>query len=157
MGRRWRVASVDDRAKVLEVVPHPAGRLPKFERLLTTALATWPKSTVVFREAMITWLNEKLWIKDRIRRQLAVPHEKVLFVEHHLSHAASAFFCSPSCRSLVEATEIRRRTLLGLSSCGPLRRMNCVHRPILRALRTCVRVRWPCSAKPAESFNMRGA
>lgn len=32
-GRRWRVASVDDRAKVLEVVPHPAGRLPKFERL----------------------------------------------------------------------------------------------------------------------------
>jgi carbamoyltransferase len=69
--------------------------LPKFERLLTTALATWPKSTVVFREAMITWLNEKLWIKDRIRRQLAVPHERVLFVEHHLSHAASAFFCSP--------------------------------------------------------------
>jgi carbamoyltransferase len=69
--------------------------LPKFERLLTTALATWPKSRVVFREAMITWLNEKLWIKDRIRRQLVVPHEKVLFVEHHLSHAASAFLCSP--------------------------------------------------------------
>lgn len=69
--------------------------LPKFERLLTTALATWPRSNVVFREAMITWLNEKLWIKDRIRRQLRVPHEKILFVEHHLSHAASAFFCSP--------------------------------------------------------------
>jgi carbamoyltransferase len=69
--------------------------LPKFERLLTTALATWPKSTVVFREAMITWLNEKLWIKDRIRRQVSVPPEKVLFVEHHMSHAASAFFCSP--------------------------------------------------------------
>jgi carbamoyltransferase len=69
--------------------------LPKFERLLTTALATWPRSTVVFREAMITWLNEKLWVKDRIRRQVAVPPEKVLFVEHHLSHAASAFFCSP--------------------------------------------------------------
>src|SRR5215211_527096 len=47
--------------------------LPKFERLLTTALATWPRSMTVFREAMITWLNEKLWIKDRIRRQLAVP------------------------------------------------------------------------------------
>src|SRR5918997_2640059 len=69
--------------------------LPKFERLLTTALATWPKSMVVFREAMITWLNEKLWIKDRIRRQVAIPPEKILFVEHHLSHAASAFFCSP--------------------------------------------------------------
>ncbi len=69
--------------------------LPKFERLLTTALATWPSSVTVFREGMITWLNEKLWIKDKVRRQLDVPHEKVLFVEHHLSHAASAFFCSP--------------------------------------------------------------
>jgi carbamoyltransferase len=69
--------------------------MPKFERLLTTALATWPKSLVVFREAMIAWLNEKLWVKGKIRGQLAMPPEKVLFVEHHLSHAASAFFCSP--------------------------------------------------------------
>ncbi|MCC6174679.1 MAG: carbamoyltransferase [Chloroflexi bacterium] len=69
--------------------------LPKFERLLTTSLATWPHSMTVFREGMITWLNEKLWIKDRIRKQLDVPQEKVLFVEHHLSHAASAFLCSP--------------------------------------------------------------
>ena len=75
--------------------------LPKFERLLTTALATWPKSTVVFREAMITWLNEKLWIKDRIKRQVAVPPDRILFVEHHLSHAASAFFCSPYDESAV--------------------------------------------------------
>ncbi len=69
--------------------------LPKFERLLTTALATWPRSMVVFREAMIAWLNEKLWVKDRIRGQLNIPREKILFVEHHMSHAASAFFCSP--------------------------------------------------------------
>ncbi|MFN8522502.1 MAG: carbamoyltransferase N-terminal domain-containing protein [Chloroflexota bacterium] len=69
--------------------------LPKFERLLTTMLATWPHSVSAFREAMITWLNEKLWIKDKIRGQLGVQREKVLFVEHHLSHAASAFFCSP--------------------------------------------------------------
>ena len=50
--------------------------LPKFERLLTTALATWPHSTVVFREAMITWLNEKLWIKDRIQPPGGRPAEK---------------------------------------------------------------------------------
>ncbi len=75
--------------------------LPKFERLLTTMLATWPRSVVAFREAMIAWLNEKLWIKDRLRGQLGVPREKVLFVEHHLSHAASAFFCSPYDESAV--------------------------------------------------------
>ena len=69
--------------------------LPKFERLLSTMLSTWPKSRVAFREAMITWLTEKLWIKDKIRRQLGITRDKILFVEHHLSHAASAFFCSP--------------------------------------------------------------
>jgi carbamoyltransferase len=69
--------------------------LPKFERLLTTALSTWPKSLATFREAMITWLGEKLWVKDKVRAQVGVAHDRVLFVEHHLSHAASAFFCSP--------------------------------------------------------------
>ena len=69
--------------------------LPKFERILTTMLATWPRSLVAFREAMITWLTEKLWIKERIRGQLGLARDRILFVEHHLSHAASAFFCSP--------------------------------------------------------------
>jgi carbamoyltransferase len=69
--------------------------LPKFERLLTSMVATWPRSVVAFREAMITWLTEKLWIKDKVRGQLGIDREKVLFVEHHISHAASAFFCSP--------------------------------------------------------------
>ncbi len=68
--------------------------LPKFERVLTTMLSTWPRSRLAFREAMITWLTEKLWIKDRIRTELVIERDKVLFVEHHLSHAASAFLLS---------------------------------------------------------------
>ena len=68
---------------------------PKFERLLTSLLATWPRSYRTFREGMIVWLTEKLWMKELIRGRLGVPNERVLFVEHHLSHAASAFFCSP--------------------------------------------------------------
>ena len=75
--------------------------LPKFERVLTSMLATWPRSLVAFREAMIVWLTEKLWVKDKIRGQLGIPREKILFVEHHLSHAASAFFCSPYDESAV--------------------------------------------------------
>ena len=69
--------------------------LPKFERLFTSMAATWPRSLAAFREAMITWLTEKLWIKSKIRGQLEVPRDRILFVEHHMSHAASAFFCSP--------------------------------------------------------------
>jgi carbamoyltransferase len=68
---------------------------PKFERLMNSLLSTWPRSYKTFREGMIVWLNEKLWMKDVIRRRAGVPPEKILFVEHHLSHAASAFFCSP--------------------------------------------------------------
>lgn len=69
--------------------------LLKFERILMNTLQTFPKSWAVFRESMITWFNEKLWIKGRILTNLNIPDEKLLFIEHHLSHAASAFFCSP--------------------------------------------------------------
>jgi carbamoyltransferase len=69
--------------------------LLKFERILMNTLQTFPRSWAVFRESMITWFNEKLWIKGRILTKLDIADEKLLFVEHHLSHAASAFFCSP--------------------------------------------------------------
>jgi carbamoyltransferase len=67
----------------------------KFERLLLTSLQTFPRSHRVFREAMVAWLGDKLWIRHLIQRRLGVPPAKILFSEHHLSHAASAFFCSP--------------------------------------------------------------
>ncbi|HKA53291.1 MAG TPA: carbamoyltransferase N-terminal domain-containing protein [Candidatus Binatia bacterium] len=67
----------------------------KFERLLLSIAATFPRSWRVFRDAMPTWLGEKLWIKGLIRDRLAVPRERILFVDHHLSHAASALYCSP--------------------------------------------------------------
>ena len=67
----------------------------KFERLLLSSMQTFPRSHRVFREAMISWLGDKLWIKHLIQKRLGVPASKILFSEHHLSHAASTFFCSP--------------------------------------------------------------
>lgn len=67
----------------------------KFERILSTALATVPRSARLFRESMIPWLTDKLWIKTKIINHLGISPEKVLFAEHHLSHASSSFFCSP--------------------------------------------------------------
>lgn len=69
--------------------------MPKFERILMSLLSTYPRSWKVFREAMIAWLDEKLWVKSIMMDRLGVAADKVLFVEHHLSHAASAFFASP--------------------------------------------------------------
>jgi carbamoyltransferase len=69
--------------------------LLKFERILQTTLTTFPRSWGVFRESMITWFDEKLWIKSQIQTALNVQPKQILFVEHHLTHAASAMFCSP--------------------------------------------------------------
>ncbi len=65
------------------------------ERILTTVAATYPSSCVVFQKAMITWLKDKLWIKGKLANYLKLDPKKVIFCEHHLSHAASSFFCSP--------------------------------------------------------------
>lgn len=67
----------------------------KFERILMTTLQNFPKSWKVFREAMITWLGDKLWVKSLIKDKLDIEEKKILFGEHHLSHAASAFYPSP--------------------------------------------------------------
>jgi carbamoyltransferase len=58
-------------------------------------MQTFPRSMKLFREAMITWLGDKLWIKHLLQNKLGVDSSKILFSEHHLSHAASSFYCSP--------------------------------------------------------------
>lgn len=68
--------------------------LLKFERLLASCVATFPRSRRVFVEAMQTWIADKLWTRGQIRSQLGY-RGPVLYGEHHLSHAASAFFPSP--------------------------------------------------------------
>jgi carbamoyltransferase len=68
--------------------------LIKFERILMTYLATFPRSLPSFTRSMPIWLKEKLWIPNAIRSELGYEGE-VLFAEHHQSHAASAFLASP--------------------------------------------------------------
>jgi carbamoyltransferase len=67
----------------------------KFDRILMTTLQTYPQSWRVFRESMISWMIDKLWVGMRLQTELGISKEKVLFCEHHLSHAASAYLCSP--------------------------------------------------------------
>jgi carbamoyltransferase len=73
----------------------------KFERILSTVVATAPRSGTVFRQAMTAWLLDKLWVKNRIRDRVGVADDRILFIPHHLSHAASAFFCSPFERAAI--------------------------------------------------------
>jgi carbamoyltransferase len=67
----------------------------KLDRILMTTLQTYPQSWRVFRESMISWMIDKLWVATTLQSELGVPKSKILFSEHHLSHAASAYLCSP--------------------------------------------------------------
>jgi carbamoyltransferase len=67
----------------------------KFERILMTSFSGYPKAVNFFREAMSAWLGEKLWVKNIIREKTGADYKKILFSEHHISHAASAFYPSP--------------------------------------------------------------
>ncbi len=73
----------------------------KFERLLETYYAFAPKGLLSFLKAIPVWLDEKLFLKNKIFKELQAIESfnkreiQLLFPEHHLSHAASAFFASP--------------------------------------------------------------
>lgn len=70
----------------------------KFERLLQTYHAFSPRGVTSFVKAMPPWIKDKLFSRRLLRRELAAfgPGEvPLLFPEHHLSHAASAFYPSP--------------------------------------------------------------
>jgi carbamoyltransferase len=72
----------------------------KFERLLETYLTFAPRGFASFRIALPLWLKEKLFQKEMLARELKIvdpdfSSRRLLFTEHHLSHAASAFFPSP--------------------------------------------------------------
>jgi carbamoyltransferase len=72
----------------------------KFERILEICLASVPRGLGLFISSMTVWVKEKLFLEDLLRKELKKiaafgRDKKVLFSEHHLSHAASAFYPSP--------------------------------------------------------------
>ena len=79
----------------------------KFERLLETYVAFAPQGYRSFAMAIPVWIREKLFQKDIIRRELQKLSpdfdwkNRLLFTEHHISHAASAFYASPYAEAAV--------------------------------------------------------
>ena len=80
----------------------------KFERLLETYLAFAPRGFTSFRKALPVWIKDKLFQKDTLIKELKTAlgngvnwGDRLLFSEHHLSHAASAFYPSPFERAAV--------------------------------------------------------
>src|ERR1700720_1108785 len=88
-----REAKID--AKHLDSLVFYERPFRKLDRLLISVLQTSPQSWKVFRKPMIGWMLDKLWIASTLQSELGISRDRVLFSEHHLSHAASAFLCSP--------------------------------------------------------------
>ena len=78
----------------LEIVAFYDKPFLKFERILETYLSYAPKGISSFLRAMPLWIKKKLWIKTLIQDEIGFAG-KILFPEHHASHAASAFYASP--------------------------------------------------------------
>jgi carbamoyltransferase len=92
---RWCLESHGLSPDDLECVVFHEKPLWKFERLIVSQLREFPRSFKAFRQMAMAWLPDKLWVRSAIVQHIGVPARKIMFCNHHLSHAASAFYCSP--------------------------------------------------------------
>ena len=69
--------------------------LLKLERMLISHLQNFPKSKAQFIRAMPAWMKEKISVRRVVNKRLGWNRKPVLFAEHHVSHGASSFLCSP--------------------------------------------------------------
>jgi carbamoyltransferase len=67
----------------------------KFERLLDNYIAVAPRGLGSFLDVIPKWLHKRLWIKNEIKKSLKGFKGEIIFPEHHMSHAAHAFYTSP--------------------------------------------------------------
>jgi len=67
----------------------------KFERLLDNYIAVAPRGLYSFLDVIPKWIHKRLWVKDEISKHLKDFNGEIIFPEHHMSHAAHAFFTSP--------------------------------------------------------------
>ena len=67
----------------------------KFERLLDNYIAVAPRGLYSFLDVIPKWIHKRLWIKNEIKKSLKGFKGEIIFPEHHMSHAAHAFYTSP--------------------------------------------------------------
>lgn len=97
----WCLEHAGLQPEALDAVVFYERPMLKFERILTCALRAFPHSWRAFPKAMKNALGEKLWVRGIISSHLGVPAKKILFTEHHQSHAAAAFLTAASARAAI--------------------------------------------------------
>ena len=91
----WCLSEANISANELHSVAFYDKSVLKFERLLDNYIAVAPNGLRSFLDVIPKWLHKRLWVKDEIKRSLKDFNGKIIFPEHHLSHAAYTFYTSP--------------------------------------------------------------
>ncbi|PCJ19908.1 MAG: hypothetical protein COB02_06410 [Candidatus Cloacimonadota bacterium] len=96
----WCLKHANIKAHQIEAIAFYDKPILKFERIIETLLYTFPKGYKNFIQSMPKWVKHKLFLKAHLKslfREIDFPEQslKIIFPEHHLSHAASAFYPSP--------------------------------------------------------------
>jgi carbamoyltransferase len=97
----WCLERAGIAPEALDAVVFYERSMLKFERILTTALRTFPRSWRSFPHAIRNTLGEKVWVRGIISSHLDVPRRKIFFTDHHAAHAAAAFFTAPTRRAAI--------------------------------------------------------
>src|SRR5260370_14288403 len=97
----WCLEHAGVEPEALDAVVFYERPMLKFDRILTCALRAFPRSWRAFPQAMKNSLGEKVWVRGIISSHLGVPARKILFTEHHQSHAAAAFLTAPTRRAAI--------------------------------------------------------
>jgi carbamoyltransferase len=91
----WCLKEAEIKSDELDQVAFYDKPILKFERLLDNYLGVAPRGLFSFINVIPKWIHKRLWIKEEIRKYLKGFKGDIIFPEHHLSHAAHAFFTSP--------------------------------------------------------------
>ena len=91
----WCLQEAGIRSEQIDSVAFYDKPVLKFERLLDNYIAVAPRGLYSFLDIIPRWIHKRLWIKDDIKKHLKGFQGEIIFPEHHMSHAAHAFYTSP--------------------------------------------------------------
>jgi len=97
----WCLQDVGIRPEQVDSVAFYDKPVLKFDRLLDNYITVAPRGLYSFLDIIPKWLHKRLWIKDDIKKHLKGFKGEIIFPEHHMSHAAYAFYTSPFKESAV--------------------------------------------------------
>lgn len=89
------------KAEDIDFVAYHEDPINKFSRNIMSTLVNWPHSRSNFVKATKEAVLSGFWIRSQIAKELDLPASKVIFIPHHMSHAAHTFFTSPFSRAAV--------------------------------------------------------